>query len=101
MHPDLDEKGFFLSPSIQFNGKKILGMVAQRIKNYSFKGVRCPGGFSDSIHDLLLNVSQKLLDEISPQGMGGFDFIIVNNKPMLIDINIGRITGVHPFWSFY
>jgi hypothetical protein len=100
MHPDLDANGFVLSPSIQFNGKEILGLVAQYIKNYSFKGVRCPGRLSESINDSLLRVSQKLLNKINPQGMGGFDFIIVNDEPVLIDINLGRITGVHPFWSF-
>jgi hypothetical protein len=100
VQPDLDERGFTVSPSVQFVGKEILGIVSQRIKNYSFKGVCCPANISLSTYDLLLAISQELLHIINPQGMGGFDFIVVKNKPMLIDINVGRITGVHPFWDF-
>ena len=98
--PDIDEDGFPFSPSVQFNGTDILGIVSQRIKDYSFKGVKSPAHITDSLYDSLNEISCQLLNVIDPQGMGGFDFIIVDNKPFLIDSNIGRITAVHPFWEF-
>lgn len=63
-----------------------------------------PSTTSSEFQQELLEMTKRILQWLKPRGPGGFDFLSVNGKPVLIDPNVGRFTGAHPakiFRSLY
>ncbi|MBI5421112.1 MAG: hypothetical protein HZA35_02245 [Parcubacteria group bacterium] len=94
---DTDVHGKNISPSIQYVGKKILGNVTdQTFKGVAYEGNSMPSTTSPEFQRELLGMVRKILAWLKPYGPGGFDFLSVDGKPVLIDPNVGRFTGAHP-----
>lgn len=97
---DRDDTGEVCSAAIQFNGNEIMGVTDQLVKGYSFKGSSYPSQLPLKMQHKMKNIVYKILSKINPQGPGGCDFIIAHGEPFLVDLNVGRMTGVHPVWWF-
>jgi hypothetical protein len=86
--------------SVQFEGQHILGVTDQHVQNFAFKGSTFPSRAPLHIQDHIHTIVASLIKKYHIRGPGGCDFIVVNGTPLLVDINIGRMTGVHPAWWF-
>jgi hypothetical protein len=100
MHVDRYEDGSPIIPSVQFCPAGIRGVVDQLVDGFMFVGSCYPSRVSSQLMDEIVSVTEKIVAIIKPQGPGGLDFVCVNNKPYLIDPNLGRLTAVHPIWHF-
>lgn len=97
LHADRDSEGKVIAPSIQFMGQQLFGAVTdQALKGESFEGNMAPSITSKAFQKEMLEVAEKVLRWLKPQGPGGFDFLSVEGRPVLIDPNVGRFTGAHP-----
>lgn len=94
---DVDKQGRSISPSIQYNGKKLLGDVTdQTFKGVAYEGNIMPSATSPEFQKEVLEMTKRMIRWLKPHGPGGFDFLSVQGKPVLVDPNVGRFTGAHP-----
>ena len=95
-----------LTPSAQFNGDELLGILSQAVSDtYSFSGNGFP--VSDLARfeiDAMTSMAQAVIREVRPHGPGGLDFLVADGDGpgtiLLIDPNLGRSTGAHPLQFF-
>ena len=93
---DLDEQGEAVSPAIHFMGNRIVGhSVDQIMDGCSFAGWKTTT-VSTEFQERTSDMMQLLLASLQPQGAGGVDFLSVEGKPVLTDINFARFNGCHP-----
>lgn len=99
---DIDaDEGAILAPSVQFNGTHLIGaMVDQVLEGMAFAGNRSPSRTSREFQEDATGMARRILRFLRPHGPGGFDFLSVGGKPILVDPNIGRFTGAHPAKMF-
>lgn len=94
---DTDKHGGVVSPSIQYFAGKILdGLTDQTFKGVAYEGNTMPSATSYEFQKGLLTMAGRVLRWLKPQGPGGFDFLSVDGRPVLVDPNVGRFTGAHP-----
>jgi hypothetical protein len=83
-----------ISPAVHYLGTELFGgqLVDQLMKNTSYLGWResqAPKPFQEKV----LEMTEKLMRLTQPKGPGGYDFLSVNGKPVLSDVNTGRFNG--------
>lgn len=94
---DTDEQGKNISPSIQYFGRKLQGGVTdQTFKGVAYEGNVVPSATSPKFQKELLEMARRIILWLQPRGPGGFDFLSVQGRPVLVDPNVGRFTGAHP-----
>lgn len=93
--------GMAVTPSVQYMGSNVLTIIDQLVDGVSYIGSVYPARISDDVKNECMRVCQEVVDFIKPQGYGGFDLVISNNKPYIIDPNTGRFTGAYSAYSFW
>lgn len=94
---DIDAQGRKISPSVQYLGQKLSADVTdQTFKDVAYEGNIIPSATSLEFQHELLEMAKRVVRRLAPQGPGGFDFLSVRGKPVLVDPNVGRFTGAHP-----
>jgi len=96
--------GSELSLSVQFAGGEVCGLPTRQILHGMHNvgnviGEELYASYSQEVLrqvDILLPV----LEKEGMIGFGGVDFLFENNKPYLVDVNLGRPTACHPAWMF-
>lgn len=101
-HLAVDEnRNGVIAPSVQFIGKHVLGApFDQLVEGVAFAGNAHPSETSERFQQDMLVQTRAALNAIAPTGPGGFDFLSVKRKPVLVDPNLGRLTGAHPVRLF-
>lgn len=99
---DLDERGEAVSPVLHYMGNKFCGdyMLDQIMDGCAYIGWQRTA-VSQSFQTEAERVMSKFLDYAQPSGAGGVDFLSVDGKPLLTDINTGRFNGAHPAKLFH
>ncbi len=98
---DRYEDGSPKTPSVQFKGTQIIDIIDQLVDGVSYTGSLYPAKLHTEIKEKCINMCQEILNEIKPTGFGGFDLIIVNDTPYLIDPNTCRFTGAYSAYMFW
>ncbi len=85
--------------SVQFNRGALFGAVTdQLINGHGWSGNIVPSCQSDDFQRQVRRSARAALKQLRSWGLngpGGFDFLSVEGKPVLVDINVGRFTGAH------
>ncbi|MBM3257421.1 MAG: hypothetical protein FJY98_03825 [Candidatus Liptonbacteria bacterium] len=99
---DTDAAGRPISPSIHYFGEALAENVTDQLfgDGVAHEGNLVPSGTSAAFQQELRDMAQCVLSHLKPKGPGGFDFLSVGGKPVLIDPNVGRFTGAHPALIF-
>lgn len=94
---DKDLDGHVIAPSLQFVGGRLLGEPLDQVMNgVAFAGNIGPSRTPHRFQRELVSQARRVLAALRPQGPGGFDFLSVGGRPVLVDPNLGRLTGAHP-----
>ena len=98
LHTDHDpDSGQCIAPSVQYAGSHVLGRpTVQLMQGAAFSGARLTADLCPRMEEEILEMTERILAWLKPKGPGGLDFLSVQGRPVLIDPNIGRFTGVHP-----
>ena len=87
------------SCSVQFNGARLFGGITdQRVQEFAWEGNIVPTHLCSCVQDEILQATNELLSWLGARGLagpGGFDFVIEDEVPYLVDMNLGRFTGAH------
>eukprot|EP01041_Mallomonas_annulata_P005139 gene5139-10274_t len=96
LHLDVSEDGVVISPAVHYMSSSLIGkdLVDQIMQETTWMGWRESVVSSDFANEVY-SITNKLLKYTLPQGPGGYDFLSVDGKPILVDINTGRFNGAH------
>lgn len=87
------------SCSVQFNGAQLFGDITdQRLQDFAWEGNMVPTHLSRCVQGAVLQSAEQMLAWLGTKGLsgpGGFDFVIEDGAPYLVDMNLGRFTGAH------
>ena len=99
---DLDDRGEAISPVLHYMGNKFCGdyMLDQIMDGCTYTGWSRTA-VSQEFQDESARVMTAYLEYSQPNGAGGVDFLSVDGKPLLTDINTGRFNGAHPAKLFH
>jgi hypothetical protein len=94
---DTDERGEAISPVLHYMGNKFCGnyMLDQIMLGTMYLGWQRTAVSEDFQREATRAMS-AFLAHASPTSAGGVDFLSVDGKPFLVDINSGRFNGAHP-----
>lgn len=82
--------------SMQFNKLKLFGrLTRQRMDSTEWCGNEIPAGVPTQFEEECYKYTRKLINLVKPKGSGGIDFADVNGRPVILEVNGGRPTGVH------
>ena len=99
---DFDDRGEAVSPVLHYMAEKFCGsyMLDQIMEGCSYSGWQrtC---VSREFQAEAERAMTKFLEYALPTGAGGVDFLSVDGKPLLTDINTGRFNGAHPSKLFH
>ena len=99
---DFDDRGEAVSPVLHYMAEKFCGtyMLDQIMEGCSYSGWQrtC---VSREFQAEAERAMTKFLEYAHPTGAGGVDFLSVDGKPLLTDINTGRFNGAHPSKLFH
>jgi len=93
---DLAPDGIVLSPAMHYNEGDFVGddLIDQIMKGTSYMGWR-KSIVSAEFHTAARQCLRKFMDYTDPKGPGGVDFLSVDGRPFLSDLNTGRFNGCH------
>lgn len=93
---DTDGDGEAVSPAVHYLGSETIGeyMLDQIMSGCEYVGWQRTV-VSQEFIDEAYRVVNSFLTAAKPQGAGGVDFLSVDGKPYLTDINTGRFNGAH------
>lgn len=98
---DRDDEGCELAPSVQYCGERNHGECLDQVMHGAeFVGNTTPSYTSSAFQREALQIAKRLIELIHPVGPGGFDFLSIAGRPVLVDMNVGRCTGAHPVKFF-
>ena len=99
---DVDERGEAISPVLHYMGNQFCGdfMVDQIMDGCAYTGWSRTA-VSQEFQDEAARAMTAFLAAATPTGAGGVDFLSVDGKPLLTDINTGRFNGAHPSKLFH
>jgi hypothetical protein len=94
---DLNRDGSIMSVVIHFFGSELFGPACDQLLEgaTNFQGTVCPSVAPASLCSDCERITRDLIRVVKPQGPGGVDFLFVDGKPYLTDINCGRFNGGH------
>ncbi len=85
------------SPSLPSSSSSLSppgGVMDQIIEGTGYRGWRLSRA-PLYIQHIAAHWTQRIVDAIRPAGLGGFDYLISGNRPMIVDVNTGRFNGAH------
>lgn len=92
---DRDEQGEVIV-SVQYMGDRLYGdMTDQNMNGCSFSGGSVPSRTTTRFQMAARRTAETILKTMNPRGPGGFDFLSVHDRPVLVDPN-PRFTESHP-----
>ncbi len=99
---EVDDRGEAISPVLHYMGNKFCGdyMLDQIMDGCAYIGWQRTA-VSQEFQDEADRAMRKFIEYAQPTGAGGVDFLSVNGKPLLTDINTGRFNGAHPSKLFH
>ena len=99
---DVDERGEAISPVLHYMGGQFCGefMLDQIMDGCAYTGWSRTV-VSEEFQREAARAMTAFLAYASPTGAGGVDFLSVDGKPLLTDINTGRFNGAHPSKLFH
>lgn len=99
---DVDERGEAVSPVLHYMGNQFCGdfMLDQIMDGCAYTGWSRTV-VSEEFQREAARAMTAFLAHASPTGAGGVDFLSVDGKPLLTDINTGRFNGAHPSKLFH
>jgi hypothetical protein len=94
---DLNCDGSIMSVVIHFFGSELFGPACDQLLEgaTNFQGTVCPSVAPASLCVECERITLDLIRVVKPHGPGGVDFLFVDGKPYLTDINCGRFNGGH------
>ena len=83
-----------ISPAIHYIGPNMMGhfLVDQVLEGVVYSGNQ-PTSLDSTLQEEVLAHSNAIIRGMSPSGPGGFDFLMAEGRPYLVDINVGRFNG--------
>eukprot|EP01043_Picozoa_sp_COSAG02_P023717 COSAG02_NODE_1274_length_13507_cov_8.324060_8_plen_571_part_00 len=99
---DTDGNGEAVSPAVHYIGTETIGgyMLDQIMSGCEYIGWQRTVVSEEFVNEAYRAIG-KFLEVARPQGAGGVDFLSVNGKPYLTDINTGRFNGAHASRLFF
>lgn len=99
---DVDERGEAVSPVLHYMGSQFCGefMLDQIMDGCAYTGWSRTA-VSEEFQREAARAMTAFLHVAAPTGAGGVDFLSVDGKPLLTDINTGRFNGAHPSKLFH
>ena len=99
---DVDERGEAVSPVLHYMGNQFCGdfMLDQIMDGCAYSGWSRTA-VSEDFQREAVRAMTAFLEHAQPTGAGGVDFLSVDGKPLLTDINTGRFNGAHPSKLFH
>ena len=83
-----------ISPAIHYMGPNIMGhfLVDQVLEGVVYSGNQ-PTSLDALRQEEVMTHAVSLVRGMGPSGPGGFDFLMAQGRPYLVDINVGRFNG--------
>ena len=99
---DTDSNGEAVSPAVHYLGSETIGgyMLDQIMSGCEYVGWQRTVVSKDFVNEAYRSI-RSFLEASKPQGAGGVDFLSVDGKPYLTDINTGRFNGAHASRLFF